>query len=207
MDVEDPEEHFSMAIWTVNELRQNRTSNCLQWPSNMASWLANSHRKSVKAFCMVYSNRSVALEMVLLPKLFWITVRKGCYFIFHWYNSYLHRVPPSDSFLLIILMICTELHRVAPSCTEYHRVTLFLIDILLTCTEYHRVTHFCLIYLWFAPSTTELHRVAPSTTELLYFCFIYFLLVHRVPPSCTEFHRVPPSYFMKKIIMDYYLLH
>ena len=63
----------------------------------------------------------------------------------------------------------TEMHRIAPSCTEYHRVTLFLIDILLICTEYHRVTHFCLLYSWFAPSCTELHRVAPSTTELVYF--------------------------------------
>ena len=162
MDVEDPEEHFSMAIWTVNELRQNRTSNCLQWPSNMASWLANSHRKSVKAFCMVYSNRSVALEMVLLPKLFWPTVRKGCYFIFNWYNSYLHRVPPSNSFLLYILMICTELHRVPPSSFIFnwynsylHRVppsNLFLLNILMICTEYHRV----------APSCTEYHRVSPS---------------------------------------------
>ena len=50
---------------------------------------------------------------------------------------------------------------------------------------------------------TELHRVAPSTTELLYFCFIYFLLVHRVPPSCTEFHRVPPSYFIFVLYTSY----
>ena len=90
----------------------------------------------------------------------------------------------------------------APSCTELHRVTLFLIDIILTCTEYHRVTHFCLLYLWFAPSTTELHRVAPSTTELLYFNW-YNSYLHRIPPSnsflliilmfCTELHRVAPS--------------
>ena len=35
------------------------------------------------------------------------------------------------------------------------------------------------------------------------FCFIYFLLVHRVPPSCTEFHRVPPSYFIFVLYTSY----
>ena len=123
-----------------------------KWVTQLLLICTKYHR--VTHFCLLYSWFAPnCTELHRVPP---------SYFIFNWYNSYLHWVPPSDSFLINILIYCTEYHRVAPSCTEYHRVNFFLIDILLTCTEYHWVTHFCLLYSWFAPKCTELHLIPPS---------------------------------------------